>query len=188
MDMQVREILNSIDVLLEEKPKYTQITLPYKRTDLKPVMSKDTLDYHYGKLYKGYVDKANKHEGGDFQIAGAFLHSLYFAQFKQPSSSNKPTGSALELINNKYGSFDSFQTKFEETAMGIQGSGWIYMDTSCNIKTIVNHKKISNIALLVDWWEHAWALDYQADKVSYLANTWKIIDWGIINDRINSST
>ena len=149
--MQVREILNAIDVLLEEKAKYTQITLPYGRTDLKPVMSKDTLDYHY-KLYKGYVDKANRRKGGDFQIAGAFLHSLYFAQFKKPSSSNKPTDSALELINSKHGTFDKFQTKFEETAMAIEGSGWVYMDTSGNIKTIHHHKKINNIALVVDWW------------------------------------
>ena len=90
--MQIREILNAIDVLLEEKAKYKQITLPYSRTDLKPVMSKETLDYHYGKLYKGYVDKANKRKGGDFQIAGAFLHSLYFEQFQKPSTNNKPTG------------------------------------------------------------------------------------------------
>ena len=186
MTMQVREILNAIDVLLEEKAKYTQITLPYGRTDLKPVMSKDTLDYHY-KLYKGYVDKANRSKGGDFQIAGAFLHSLYFAQFKKPSSSNKPTDSALELINSKHGTFDKFQTKFEETAMAIEGSGWVYMDTSGNIKTIHHHKKINNIALVVDWWEHSWALDYKADKASYIMNTWRIINWGVINDRINSS-
>ena len=187
MDMQIREILNAMDVLLESKPKYIQTALPYKRTDLKPVMSKDTLDYHYGKLYKGYVEKANKREGGDFQIAGAFLHSLYFSQFKKPSSSNNPTESALELINSKHGSFDKFQTKFEETAMAIQGSGWIYMDTSGIIKTIENHKKVNNIALLVDWWEHSWALDYKADTASYIKNTWRIIDSGVINDRINSS-
>ena len=72
--------------------------------------------------------------------------------------------------------------------MSIEGSGWVYMDTSGNIKTIANHKKINNIALLVDWWEHSWALDYKADKASYLKNTWRIIDWSVVNDRINSST
>ena len=184
MDMQIREILNAIDVLLEEKAKYKQITLPYSRTDLKPVMSKETLDYHYGKLYKGYVDKANKRKGGDFQIAGAFLHSLYFEQFQKPSTNNNPTGVCAELIKD----FSKFQKEFEETAMSIEGSGWVYMDTSGNIKTIANHKKINNIALLVDWWEHSWALDYKADKASYLKNTWRIIDWSVVNDRINSST
>ena len=70
--------------------------------------------------------------------------------------------------------------------MKIQGSGWVYMDTSGNIKTIVNHEVVSNIALLIDWWEHAWALDYQADKEKYLDNIWKIINWKVVSDRINN--
>ena len=60
------------------------------------------------------------------------------------------------------------------------------MDTSGTIKTIKDHKVVKNIALLVDWWEHAWALDYQADKAKYLTNTWKIINWDVVNDRINA--
>ena len=72
--------------------------------------------------------------------------------------------------------------------MGIQGSGWAYMDTKGSIKTITNHKVVNNIALLVDWWEHAWALDYQADKNKYLNNIWKIIDWNVVNDIVSSAT
>ena len=179
----MRDLIDQIVRIEEAKAHYTQAKLPYDKQDLVPVMSKDTIDYHYGKLYKGYVDKANKGEGGDFQIAGAFLHSLYFPQFKKPSGSNKPTGASKELIND----FDKFKDDFTKTAMGIQGSGWIYMDTSGTIKTIKDHKVVKNIALLVDWWEHAWALDYQADKAKYLVNTWKIINWNIINDRINNA-
>ena len=181
--MDIRTLIDQIDQIEESKKHYIQAKLPYDRTDLVPVMSKDTLDYHYGKLYKGYVDKANKGEGGDFQIAGAYLHGLYFPQFKKPGGSNKPTGASAELI----GDFDKFKKEFTGEAMGIQGSGWIYMDTSGAIKTIKNHKVVKNIALLVDWWEHAWALDYQADKSKYLLNTWKIINWNIINDRINNA-
>ena len=178
----MRDLIDQIVRIEEAKAHYTQAKLPYDKQDLVPVMSKDTLDYHYGKLYKGYVDKANKGEGGDFQIAGAFLHSLYFPQFKKPSGSNKPTGVCAELIKD----FDKFKDDFTKTAMGIQGSGWIYMDTSGTIKTIKDHKVVKNIALLVDWWEHAWALDYQADKAKYLVNTWKIINWDVVNDRINA--
>jgi len=176
----MRDLIDQIDRIEEAKAHYTQAKLPYNKQDLVPVMSKDTLDYHYGKLYKGYVDKANKGEGGDFQIAGAFLHSLYFPQFKKPSGNNKPTGVCAELIKD----FDKFKDDFTKTAMGIQGSGWIYMDTSGTIKTIKDHKVVKNIALLVDWWEHAWALDYQSDKSKYLSNTWKIINWDVVNDRI----
>ena len=65
--------------------------------------------------------------------------------------------------------------------MSIQGSGWVYLARNGSIKTIVNHQIKEDILLLVDWWEHAWALDYQADKQKYLENQWKIIDWGKIN-------
>jgi Fe-Mn family superoxide dismutase len=67
--------------------------------------------------------------------------------------------------------------------MTIQGSGWLYLAYNGEIKTIVNHEVRDDILLLVDWWEHAWALDYQADKRSYLENTWKIINWSWINTR-----
>ena len=72
--------------------------------------------------------------------------------------------------------------------MGIQGSGWIYLDTNGNIKTIQNHKVVDNVAMIVDWWEHAWALDYQHDKTKYLKNIWKIINWDIVNERINGDS
>ena len=68
--------------------------------------------------------------------------------------------------------------------MKIQGSGWIYLSKSGKIKTIVNHEIRKDIFLLVDWWEHAWALDYQSDKAKYLENIWKIINWDVINSRL----
>ena len=184
----IRTILNRFDYITEAKQTYVQAKLPYKRTDLAPVTSKETLDYHYGTLHKAYVDKANAGKGRDFHIAGAFLHNLYFPQFKKPSSVNNPTGSSLELIERVHGSYATFKEEFTNTAMDIQGSGWAYMDTKGNIKTIINHKVVNNIAILVDWWEHAWALDYQADKGKYLNNIWKIVNWNIVNDRVSSVT
>jgi superoxide dismutase len=68
--------------------------------------------------------------------------------------------------------------------MGIQGSGWVYLAKDGKIKTIVNHEIKDDIVILVDWWEHAWALDYQVDKKGYLNNQWKIMDWSTINTRI----
>jgi Fe-Mn family superoxide dismutase len=68
--------------------------------------------------------------------------------------------------------------------MAIQGSGWLYLSTQGEIKTIPNHQVRTDIALLVDWWEHAWALDYQSDKQRYLDNIWRIINWDVINDRL----
>jgi superoxide dismutase len=61
---------------------------------------------------------------------------------------------------------------------------WVYLAKDGKIKTIVNHDVKQDIVLLIDWWEHAWALDYQADKKGYLAGQWKIINWNVISSRV----
>ena len=68
--------------------------------------------------------------------------------------------------------------------MSIQGSGWIYLSTSGEIKVIHNHAVRTDIALLIDAWEHAWSLQYQWDKEKYLDNIWKIINWDVCNERL----
>ena len=180
----VKEFILNEGKAPSENDHLVQLKLPYARGDLDPIISEDTINYHYGKLYKAYVDKFNSGEGDpDFNEAGAFLHKLYFEQFQSPSSS-KPTGEILDFINKHHDSFNDLKAGFEEVAMGIQGSGWVYLAKNGQIKTIKNHEIRSDIILLIDWWEHAWALDYQADKKKYLANTWKIINWSIIEQRI----
>jgi Fe-Mn family superoxide dismutase len=161
-----------------------QITLPYSKDGLGRSLSKQTIEYHFGKLYKGYVDRFNKGEGdADFNEAGAYLHSIYFSQFRSPTNSNKPAGAVLNLIEQNYKSWDNFKEEFEKTAMKIQGSGWVYLAKDGKIKTIINHEIKDDIVLIVDWWEHSWVLDYQADKKKYLENQWKIINWDFINTR-----
>jgi Fe-Mn family superoxide dismutase len=73
---------------------------------------------------------------------------------------------------------------FTKTAMSIQGSGWVYLSKKGEIKTITNHQIKNDIALLIDWWEHAWALDYEHDKAKYLNNIWRIINWDVVNSRL----
>ena len=160
------------------------VKLPYKKDDLEPSISEDTINYHYGKLYKAYVTRFNDGDGdADFLEAGAFLHNILFTQYQAPTGSNEPDGSAGELITKHFKTFDRFKEAFLKEAMGIQGSGWVYLARDGKIKTIANHEIRQDIVLLVDWWEHAWALDYQADKKSYLANQWKIINWNVISSR-----
>ena len=161
--------------------------LPYGRKELAPSLSEDTIDYHYGKLAKTYVDRYNKGEGdADFNEAGAFLHNILFPQYQPVDGTNTPGGYALSFLLMHYASFEDFKEKFEKTAMGIQGSGWVYLARNGEIKTIKNHQIKSDIVLLIDWWEHAWALDYQHDKKRYLTNQWKIINWDIINARLST--
>jgi Fe-Mn family superoxide dismutase len=176
----IRQTLN----LLESKNKLEQIKLPYAKTELGPVMSQDTIDLHFDKLYKGYVTRYNKGEGDpEFNEAGAFLHSIWFSQFCAPGN-QKPSGAILDLITKNHKNFADFKNKFKKEAMKLQGSNWIYLSKSGQIKTIHNHATRTVIVLLVDWWVLAWALDYGSDKEKYLDNLWKIIDWDTINNKL----
>jgi superoxide dismutase, Fe-Mn family len=173
------------DLLLESKKELVLEKLPYGKDKLMPVMSQDTINYHYENLAAGYVKRFNSKEGdAKFNEAGAFLHNIFFPQLMPPKSGNKPSGVSEELINRKYKSFDKFKEEIASVAMSIQGSGWVYMSRDGDIKTIVNHQVKNDIALLIDWWEHAWALDYQSDKAKYLNNIWRIINWDKVNTRL----
>ncbi len=171
------------NVLLEGKAIKLEIDpLPYEKNELDPVISEATINYHYDKLAKTYAERYNNNEGDlDFNEAGVFLHNILFQQFQAPYSRNTPNGKILELIESKFKTFDKFKEEFTKVAMSIQGSGWVYLSKSGEIKTIKNHEIKKDILLLIDWWEHAWALDYQADKKKYLENQWKIINWEKIN-------
>lgn len=159
--------------------------LPYGVRDLEPVMSRATIDYHYENLARGYAKRYNAGEGNaDFNRAGSFLHNKFFPQLRAPKSGNRARGASLELIETHFKTWEDFQSQFTEEAMKIQGSGWVYLSTGGDIKTIANHAVRTDICMIIDWWEHAWALDYQADKQGYLRNMWRIINWDVCNERL----
>lgn len=181
--------LHFIKSLTESKDtrELVQNKLSFKKDELEPVMSEATIKYHYDGLAAKYSERYNKGEGdSDFNYGGAILHNLFFDNLCPPRAANKPSGLGADLINKKYGKFETFKEEFEKEFMSAQGSNWIYMDTGGSIYTIHNHeyKKSMKIVLLIDAWEHAWALDYQQDKTKYLNNIWRIIDWDVINDRL----
>jgi Fe-Mn family superoxide dismutase len=167
-----------------------QEKLTFGKDELAPVMSEDTIKYHYDGLAAKYSERYNKGEGdSDFNYGGAVLHNIFFANLIPPRSANKPEGISKSVIDEKHDSFEKFKEAVEKAAMAIQGSGWVYMDLGGDIDTIPNHeyKKTMKIALLIDWWEHAWAIDYQQDKAKYLANIWRIINWDVVNIRLQGA-
>jgi Fe-Mn family superoxide dismutase len=184
MTEDLRQTINIVEA--STRPAKLETTpLPYGERDLAPVMSAETIDYHYEHLAKGYAKRYNSGEGNaDFNRAGSFLHNKFFPQLRAPRASNRPRGAVLALIEEHFKTWEDFQAAFEEKFMGIQGSGWVYLSTSGEIKTIANHAVRTDICVLVDAWEHAWALDYQSDKKRYLNNIWKIIDWDVCNERL----
>jgi superoxide dismutase, Fe-Mn family len=180
----MRKEINLIEA--STRPAKLETTpLPYVERDLEPVMSRATIDYHYEHLAKGYAKRYNADEGNkDFNRAGSFLHNKFFPQLRAPKGANRPKGAVLELIETHFKTYEDFKITFKETAMKIQGSGWVYLSTGGEIKTIKNHAVRTDICVLVDWWEHAWALDYQSDKEKYLDNMWRIINWDVCNERL----
>jgi superoxide dismutase, Fe-Mn family len=168
------------------KPAKLETTpLPYTHKALEPVMSAETIEYHFEHLAKGYAKKYNAGEGNpDFNRAGSFLHNKFFPQLRAPKGANRPRGAVLELIETNFKTYEDFKIAFKEAAMKIQGSGWVYLSTNGTIKTIPNHQVRTDICVLVDFWEHAWSLDYQWDKERYLDNIWKIINWDICSERL----
>ena len=187
-------IRNHIDLVeASTRPAKLETTpLPYSEKDLAPVMSRETINYHYEHLAKGYAKRYNADNSGnsggtyvkDFNRAGNFLHNKFFPQLRPPKGANRPRGAVLVLIEEHFKTYEDFKIAFKETAMKIQGSGWVYLSTSGEIKTIANHAVRTDICVLVDWWEHVWATDYQWDKEAYLDNIWKIINWDVCNERL----
>lgn len=179
--------MRDLITLVEDKSKVELelAKLPYKHNNLDPVMSQETIDYHYGKLARGYVDRYNKHEGdSDFNEAGAYLHNLFFPQFQSPKTSNSPTGISKQFIEKHFGNFTDFKQSVIKEAMSLHGAGWVYLSRNGSIKTIKNHDIRKDIVLLIDMWEHAFVLDYLENKSKYLNTIWKIINWEHINQRL----
>jgi len=175
-----RKLMEKVAAEKEPDVEYIKLPVPISKVG---VLSKENLDLHYGVLYKNYVKKALAGEG-EFQIAGARLHRLFFGQFQEPIATNTPQGAIKTLIDDKFGSFSNFKDSIKEEALKIQGSGWIYLDIFGKIKTIANHKVVDNVAIIIDMWEHSYITDYQSDKEKYLKNIWKIINFNIINERL----
>jgi Fe-Mn family superoxide dismutase len=167
-----------------------QDKLKFGKDELSPVMSVDTIKYHYDGLAAKYSERYNKGEGdADFNYGGTVLHNIWFANLTPPRAANKPEGLSKSVIDSKHGSFEKFKEAFEKEFMAAQGSNWIYMDYDGKLHTIHNHeyRKGMKIALLIDAWEHAWALDYQQDKAKYLTNIWRIINWEVVDIRLQGA-
>ena len=181
--MRVRQLFEA------KEDKLEVAKLPYDLGDLSPVLSKDNVDYHYNVLTKGYVNRYNKKEGDPkFNYGGAMLHNLFWTQLQKPGASN-PSGSIKELIETKHQSYKTFKEEIIEKAMSIQGSGWVYLSKSGEIKTTPNQSYKTDILMPIDMWEHSFT-DYvpaKDAKKKYLQNVFKIVNWQVINNRLDGN-
>ena len=186
--------------------------LGYQFGDLAPMMSQETLSYHYGKHFRNYVDNLNqlvdgsKYEGLSLtelvrkapegpvaDNAGQVLnHSLFFEQLMPAPNAKRPTGEFLFLIEQTFESFESMIEQLNRAAASFFGSGWTFlaMDEAGELKILSlsngdNPLRYNLVPLLaIDVWEHAYYLDYQNRRKDYLQNLWLLINWHVVSGRI----
>lgn len=189
--------------------EYTQPQLPYDNDALEPAISARTVDFHYGRHEKAYIDNLNRlikdtvysdmpleeiirqADGPLFNNASqAWNHIFYFFTFS-PDGGGEPAGELRRAIDRDFGSFDEFKRKMVEAGTALFGSGWVWLSKDDNGKLFITQGRNAEnplrdglIPLLTfDVWEHAYYLDYQNLRAQYLSKLWDIVDWDVVEAR-----
>ena len=186
--------------------------LPYAQSALAPVISENTISFHYGKHLQNYVNallslvKETEYEGLSvedivrkapdgpiFNNAGQILnHVLYFTQFRTASKDNKPSGRIAKAIDESFSSYDEFKTQFSQAAATLFGSGWAWLSQTADGKLVITKepnaenplRRGNNPLMCIDVWEHAYYLDYQNRRADHINDLWQIINWNEIEARL----
>ncbi len=180
--------------------------LPYALDALEPHISKETLEYHYGKHHQTYVtnlnnlvkgtDLENKSleelikttEGGIFNNAAQVWNHTFYWNCLAPNAGGAPTGKIAEAINKAFGSFEEFKKQFNDAAAKNFGSGWTWLVKKADGSlAIVNTSNAATPVsgedkplLTVDVWEHAYYIDYRNARVKYLEEFWALVNWSFV--------
>ncbi len=186
--------------------------LAYATTALEPVISEQTINFHYGKHLQNYVNTLaslvkdtewdgksveeivkGAPEGPIFNNAGQVLnHALYFEQFRAPRHNNLPEGRILNAINDAFGNFDNFKAQFTQAATTLFGSGWAWLSQQADGKLVITKETNGSNPLRhgltplygLDVWEHAYYLDFQNRRADHVAASWDIVDWEKVEGRL----
>ena len=185
---------------------HTLPPLPYALDALAPYISKETLEYHYGKHHQAYVTNLNnlipgtefenlsleeivkKSSGGVFNNAAQVWNHTFYWNSLKPQGGGAPSGKVADAINAKWGSFDAFKEAFTKSAVGNFGSGWTWLvkkpDGSLDIVNTSNAATpltTADAALLTcDVWEHAYYIDTRNARPKYLENFWALVNWDFV--------
>ena len=180
--------------------------LPFAMDALAPVISKETLEYHYGKHHQAYVTNLNKliagtefenasleeiikkAGGGIFNNGAQVFNHTFYWNCLSPSGGGEPTGKLAEAIKKDFGSFAEFKKQFTQAAATNFGSGWTWLVKDKDGKLIIdstsnagNPVKDGKTPLLtVDVWEHAYYIDYRNARPTYLEKIWDIFNWDFV--------
>lgn len=189
--------------------KYTKPQLPYAEDALEPVISRRTIEFHYGKHEQAYIDNLNKLiEGTEFaelpledvihdakgplfnNASQAWNHIFYFFSFS-PDGGGEPEGDLRKAIDRDFGSFENFKKEFVDAGTKLFGSGWVWLSRDNSGRLFITQEGNAGNPitdgltpiLTFDVWEHAYYLDYQNRRADALNALWDIIDWPIVEAR-----
>ncbi len=182
---------------------HTLPPLPYAMDALAPIISKETLEFHYGKHHQTYVTNLNnlipgtefesasleeivkKSSGGVFNNAAQIWNHTFYWNSMAPNAGGEPTGKLADAINAKWGSVAAFKEAFNKSAAGNFGSGWTWLvkkpDGSLDIVNTSNAATpltTADVPLLTcDVWEHAYYIDFRNARPKYLESFWNLVNW-----------
>lgn len=189
--------------------KHELMKLPYELDALEPQMSKETLEFHYGKHHQTYVTKLNglientkyenlslveivkDSEGGVFNNAAQVFNHDFFWNGLTPNGSDVPSNLKAAL-NDAFGSLDAFKEEFTNAAVNNFGSGWTWLvkDANGNLKIVSTSNAATPITdglvplLTCDVWEHAYYIDVRNARPAYLANFWALVNWDFVAENL----
>jgi len=192
--------------------------LTYDYDALEDYISADIMQLHHDKHHQAYVDKLNvavekypelqglavedllvkldtlpddirtavRNNGG-----GHYNHCLFWL-WMSPQGGGQPSGPLLEAILQRYGSFESFIEEFTAKAVGLFGSGWVWLQPNMDIVTTSNQDSLLSKGeaaplLGLDVWEHAYYLDYKNKRPDYIAAWWNVVNWPVVEQRFDAS-
>lgn len=186
--------------------EHTLPALPYALDALQPLISKETLEFHYGKHHQAYVTNLNnlikgtefenasledivkKSSAGIFNNAAQVWNHTFYWNCLKPSGGGNPTGALLAGINAKWGSVDNFKAEFTKSCVGNFGSGWTWLvkkpDGSLDIVNTSNAATPLTGAdkplMTCDVWEHAYYIDYRNLRAKYVEIFWQLVNWDFV--------
>ncbi len=184
--------------------------LPYEKNALEPYISEETLHYHHDKHHQAYVNKLNElikdnkyadlnleeiikrsEPGPIFNNAAQVWNHTFYWHCMTPSGGGQPENKLADAINKHFGSFDEFQKKFNQAAMGQFGSGWAWLAknangsleiySTSNAGTPMTDNK--QAILTCDVWEHAYYIDTRNDRAKYVENFWNVVNWDFVAEQ-----
>lgn len=192
--------------------------LPYDYDALEPYIDAKTMEVHYSKHHRGYFDKFMVASTGndflrsasmpaifsrmnDFPAAvrnngGGYWNHEFFWGSMSSGGSEMGDGAFNDKIINQYGSVEKFLEEFKSSALGVFGSGWVWLiQQGDELKIVTTNNQdnpLMNIPeglvhplLTLDVWEHAYYLKHQNKRAAYIDDFFKVIDWNAVSKRFN---